>query len=404
MLTMNTTIDVVCYKYKPLKNNEFPLKLRVTKDRKRKYVNLGISVLSNHWDFIKNRPTNLCPNKEFIEKIIVENILKYKNKIIQLKAYNKDFSAVSLVMGDEAPIANKSVGEVFKEYIKRLHEQKRYGYEASVFQVYNSILKFNKSLNITFSEIDISWLRKYELWLRKQGLRENTIGIRFRTLRAIYNIAIDEFGFKPENYPFNKFKVSRLQENTSKRALNKDQILKIISYSCDNKDIYKSLAIDLFTFSYLMAGINFVDMAYLTDDNINENHLCYNRKKTSKLIKIPLHIKANDILLKHSINKDKYLFPILSSKHLTDKQKQNRIHKVITKINISLKRIGDDLDILIPLTTYVARHSYATVLKRSGISTSIISESLGHSSEKVTQIYLDSFENDQINKAMENLI
>ena len=98
-----------------------------------------------------------------------------------------------------------------------------------------------------------------------------------------------------------------------------------------------------------------------------------------------------------------YLFPILSISHRTEQQKLNRLHKVITKVNKALKCIGEELNIPIKLTTYVARHSYATVLKRAGVATSIICESLGHSSEKVTQIYLDNFENNQIDKAMELL-
>ena len=89
--------------------------------------------------------------------------------------------------------------------------------------------------------------------------------------------------------------------------------------------------------------------------------------------------------------------------HKTEQQKLNRLHKVITKVNKVLKAIGEELNIPIKLTTYCARHSYATVLKRAGVATSIISESLGHSSEKVTQIYLDSFENNQIDKALEFL-
>ena len=90
--------------------------------------------------------------------------------------------------------------------------------------------------------------------------------------------------------------------------------------------------------------------------------------------------------------------------HKTEQQRRNRLHKVITKVNDALKEIGKELGIPIDLTTYVARHSYATVLKRSGVSTAIISESLGHNSEKVTQIYLDSFENSQIDEAMKNLL
>jgi integrase len=80
------------------------------------------------------------------------------------------------------------------------------------------------------------------------------------------------------------------------------------------------------------------------------------------------------------------------------------LHKIIAVINKRLKQIGKELNLPIALTTYVARHSFSTVLKRSGVSTSIISEILGHSSEKVTRIYLDAFENEEIGKAMDNLL
>ncbi len=108
--------------------------------------------------------------------------------------------------------------------------------------------------------------------------------------------------------------------------------------------------------------------------------------------------------MKYKQQDNPYLFPILSTFHKTDIQRVNRVNRVLAIINKSLKGIGEELNLPIDLTTYVARHSYATVLKRSGVSTSIISESLGHSSEKVTQIYLDSFENSQIDEAMKNLL
>ena len=82
----------------------------------------------------------------------------------------------------------------------------------------------------------------------------------------------------------------------------------------------------------------------------------------------------------------------------------NRIHKVIGKVNACLKTLGNELELNKKLTTYVARHSYATTLKRAGVNTSVISEALGHSSERVTQIYLDSFENTQMKAAMKNLL
>ena len=164
------------------------------------------------------------------------------------------------------------------------------------------------------------------------------------------------------------------------------------------------LAIDIFTFSYLCAGINFIDMAKLKYSNIRDNKLIYNREKTKKLIIVPLQSKAIQLIEKYRNGKSPFIFPILSPFHRTEIQIANRLHKVLAKINKCLKDIGNDLNLPIPLTTYVARHSFATVLKRTGVSTSIISESLGHSSEKITQTYLDSFDNEQIDSAMKNLL
>ena len=152
------------------------------------------------------------------------------------------------------------------------------------------------------------------------------------------------------------------------------------------------LAIDLFTFSYFTAGINFIDMAMLERSNIVDGQLTYYRKKTKKQIIIPLQDKAVEIIHKYNNERSPYLFPILSPFHKTEVQIANRLHKVLAKVNKYLKDIGDKLKLPLPLTTYVARHSYATVLKRAGVSTAIISESLGHKSIKTTQIYLKGFE------------
>ena len=181
--------------------------------------------------------------------------------------------------------------------------------------------------------------------------------------------------------------------------------MQVIDYR--GKDMYTCLAIDLFAFSYFSAGINFVDMAHLKQSNIVDGRLIYTRQKTNKLIRLPLQPKAREIIGKYispSHNDQDYIFPILSSFHKTEVQQRNRLHKVLSNVNKRLKEVGKELEIPIDLTTYVARHSYATVLKRSGVSTSLICETLGHSSEKVTQIYLDSFGNSQIDAAMQNLL
>lgn len=398
-----TTVDVICYKYKPLKTGELPLKIKVCKDRKTRYINLGVSTKAEYWDFEKNQPKSTCPDREILEKLISNKISEVKSMIVELKSEDKEFSATTLVDKVANPVRLITVGELFKQHLSRLEEEKRTGYRLSIQQTYNSLIKFNRHLDIPFSEMDCNLLRRYETWLRKQSKSENTIGIRFRNIRTIFNLAIDMELVKQEDYPFKKFKVAKLHQETAKRALSKDEILAVTNYPTDDKDFYTRLAVALFTFSYFMGGINFVDMAYLTDKNITEGRLIYHRKKTSKLINLPLQEKALMVLKGYKDNSKGYLFPILSNAHKTEQQKLNRLHKVITKVNKALKAIGEELNIPIKLTTYCARHSYATVLKRAGVATSIISESLGHSSERVTQIYLDSFENNQIDKAMEYL-
>ena len=402
---MSVTIEVVCYKSKVLANNESPLMLRITKDRKLKYSSIGISINPVYWDFEKNKPRRNCPNRVNIERVIADKITSYRSKMIELQAENKDFTATSLHERLINPVSKKTVGELFLSQIKSLNGQKRTGYALSHLEAYNSLVKFNGHLNIYFSDIDTTWLKRYENWLRSGGSAENTIGKRIRTLRAVFNLAIEQKTVKAEYYPFKAYKVSKLSQATAKRSISKEHINQIVGYQSNHR--YTALAIDLFTFSYLTGGINFVDMAYMKGGNLMDGRLIYTRKKTGKLIRLPLQPRALEIIEKYLspfANDEDYIFPILSAFHKTEIQKRNRIHKVITKINKCLKEVGKELKIPIDLTTYVARHSYATVLKRAGVSTSIICESLGHSSEKVTQYYLDSFENSQIDEAMKNLL
>lgn len=376
--------------------------LRVTKDRKRKYVSLGISVNPENWDFSKNQPKAECPNREYIELLIADKLKEYSAKIVELKATNQEFTSTTLVEKVCVNRVNrKTVGDLFKAHINSLTSSGRKSYALSIKQLYNSLIEFNGHLDIPFAEMDIAWLRRYEAFLRRKGLAENTIGIRFRTLRSIYNVAIEEDAVSAELYPFKKLKVSKLHQETAKRALSKEDIERVLSYKSTNR--YMRFPIDIFAFTYYCGGINFVDIAHLTKANIMDGRLIYKRQKTKKLIKIPLQPQAVALIEKYSSDDSQYLFPILSDFHKTDIQQANRIHKVISKVNERLKQIGELLNLPIPLTTYVARHSQATVMKRAGVSTAVIREIMGHSSERVTQIYLDSFDNEQVDNALKSL-
>lgn len=398
---MSETIKVLCYKSKTLSNGEHPLMVCVCKDGKRKYQSLGISIKAEQWDFKTNQPKTKCPNRERILLLINEKINELQKTVLDKRIAGKDFTAATLIESTTKNKSHKTVGEYYLTYIQNLKKEKRIRYAGMLEVSYNSFIKFNKHLDIPFSDIDVAWLKKYELWMKEQNLSVSTISTRVRHLRAVFNLAIAEHFIKNDCYPFRNYKVSKLNKQTPKRAIAKKDVMRIMGYQ--GKSEMECLAIDVFVFSYLNAGINFIDIAKLKHSNIVESHLIYNREKTKKLINVPLQPKALEIIAKYQSDKSPYLFPILSPFHKTEVQIANRLHKVLAKVNKHLKEIGEKLNLPIPLTTYVARHSYATVLKRAGVSTSIISESLGHSSERVTQIYLDSFDNEQIDEAMKSL-
>ena len=399
---MNVTANIVCYKSKTLSNGEHPLMIRVCKDGKKKYKSLGVSVNPKFWNFEKNILKPSSPNYEYLSKIIADKASELSEEIVKLKSERKDFTASTLIEESSQRVKQRTVNDLFCEQIKRLEDEGRRGYMLSVKQVYNSLLMFNKHLDIYFTDVDVAFLRKYETWLRKQELAENTIGIRFRTLRAIYNLAIEQDIVKTESYPFAKYKVARLHAETVKRSLFKEDIERILAYKSTNN--YMRFPIDIFAFTYYCGGINFTDIAHLTQANLIDGRLIYKRQKTKKLIKIPLQPQALALIKKYHNAKSPCLFPNLSPFQKTAEQKAKRIHKVITKVNDRLKQIGEALNLPIALTTYVARHSQATVMKKAGVSTGVIREIMGHSSERITQIYLDSFDNEQIDEAMKNLL
>lgn len=399
---MKETIKVVCYKSKTLSNGEHPIMVCVSKDGKRKYQSLGISIKEELWDFKKSLPKPKCPNRDKITLIIHNHISELEKTALDKKMAGADFTASTLL---EASTSNNdkvtTVGKCFLKYIQNLVDEKRVRYAGMLQISYSSFIKFNKHLDIPFTDITTGWLKKYECWMKKNDLSASTTSTRLRHLRAVFNYAISEHLIKTDCYPFKAYKISKLNTQTAKRAITKDEIKKIINHQ--GKTPMERLAIDLFTFSYFMAGINFIDMAYLQKSDFVDNHIRYHRKKTKKLINIPILPKAMEIINKYQNEDSPYLFPILSPFHKTEVQKANRLHKVLAKVNKHLKELGKELKLPMPLTTYVARHSFATVLKRAGVATSIISESLGHSSEHITQVYLDSFDNEQIDKAMKNL-
>lgn len=406
---MNATVLVVCYKSKTLSNGEHPLMLRITKNRKTSYKSLKVSVNAKYWDFEKNEPKSNCPNKDLINKIILQTKLEYQQKILEKRANEEEFTATSLINEQKDVVKCMTVDEFYHQTINELRNNGQVGTSYAYKNSYDTLKNFNNGnkLNYTFSYIDVEFCHKFEEWMRRKENKDTTISYQFRTLRAAYNRAVLRKIVNRDKSPFNEFTLSHLNTRTAKRALTKSDILKIMNFDCSGKTELAELAHDVFCFSYLCGGISFVDIAHLTSQNIADGRLIYDRQKTHGCINIMLNEKAYQIIEKYKEYEHKagYLFPILHSRrHTTPMQRHNRVRKVCAQVNKELKFLAKILNINSSVTTYVARHSFATVLKKSGVNINVISQALGHQDIKTTQIYLSKFDNEQIDAAMKHLL
>lgn len=299
---MDATISVVCYKSKTLSNGEHPLMLRISKDGKKKYQSLGISVNPKFWDFQKNKPKPKCPNLEYLQKIILDKKLELQKKKLEIKSDQKEYSAATLLEANANLLVAKTVDCFYKEIIAQCEINNKCGNRLVYLNSYNSLKRFtNGKLEIPFNSINVAWLEKYEKWLRSNGNKETTISLMFRTLRSTYNKAIKERCAHLSDYPFQEYKISKFDTSTQKRAIAKTDMLKFTETSQPiGQKKYVELSKDIFIFSYLCGGINFTDIANLTQENIVNGRLHYIRQKTGKLIKIGIPQEAMQIIKKYT--------------------------------------------------------------------------------------------------------
>ena len=408
-MIMDATVSVICYKSKTLSDGTHPLMLRIAQNGKSKYKSLKISVLAKHWDFEKNEPKPTCPNKDLINKIILKTRLDFQQSILEKQANDEEFTASSLIHEQKEEIRAVTVDEFYTQLIQELKEKGQIGTSYAYLNSYDTLKNFNKKkkLNYTFSHIDVAFCKKFEDWMRRKGNKDTTISYQFRTLRAAFNRAIIAKVVSRTKNPFSEFKLSHLNTKTMKRALSKADIMKIMDADCSKQTEQRQLAHDIFCFSYLCGGISLVDIANLTPLNIIDGRLIYQRQKTHGSINLLLPDKAMQIIAKYHRYQRfaNYFFPILHCRrHITPMQKHNRVRKMCRDINLELKALAEELGITANITTYVARHTFATILKKSGVNIGIISQALGHQDIKTTQIYLSKFDNEQVDEAMKHLL
>lgn len=263
----------------------------------------------------------------------------------------------------------------------------------------NRLNEFTGNDYTSIHDIDCDFVESFEAWLLSRGIKRNTSSFYIRNLRAVWNKAIDN-GLLPPTIidPFKH--VYKGVDATVKRAISVDDIKKIKSI---NLKAYPKLdfARDLFMFSFYTRGMSFIDIVVLKKENIQEGMISYQRRKTGKLIHIKLEKDIKRIIDKYIRVDSDYIFPIATCK--ADEYTKER--NCLEYTNKNLKELAVYCNISANLTMYVARHSWASIAHNvANVPISVISKGMGHSNEKVTQVYLASFGNKDIDKANENVI
>ena len=405
---MEATISVICNKFKVLKNGECPIMLRVAKDGKRSMKSLGVSVNPAYWDFSKNCPKKNYPNRVMLMQLISQTLAEYQGKMMVAKLKGEEISASSVVADGKLCTCHITVENYITKHIQELRDSGKVGNSYAYLNLRTTLQNFyGKKLNFTFNDIDVAFCNKFETWMRKNKFEDTTMHYYFRTLRATYNKAVEANCVDREKSPFVEYKLSRFSTKTKKRALSKENVMKVVNADCSKMREKAQLAHDVFTFSYYCGGISLVDVANLTPDNIIDGRFIYERQKTHGMINLVMLDEAKAVIDRYTTYQKRagYLFPILDNrKHITPMQKFNRVRKLCTQLNKELHKIAANLKIKEDVTTYVARHSFATVLKKSGVNIGIISQALGHQNIKTTQVYLGQFDDEQVDMAMQNLL
>lgn len=404
------TVQLLTWK-KPV-NDEFPISLVIIKDRKRTIISTGFRSSTKHWDEKKNLPKRSHPNHRELSIIIEQKKIDAQKLLLTLEQDRKD-SNITAIRSEITKSRKKhilSVLKYFDETIVQLKDEGRIGYSNVFKETRRALFNFRNGKDLSFYEITHDLLLKFDAWYIKKGNSLNSIFVFMRTFKTLINNAKRADLITHDFDPFKDFSFKKYRRyRPEKRAISKDEIKLIYEYAPEKESsLFNSR--NYFIFSYLTRGTNFIDIAHLTWNNITKNkRMKYTRKKTGQSFDIGLLNEAYEILKYYKANYQgsdtDYIFPILNRNiHKTAAQIDNRIEKVLKQTNKDLRFIGKKLGISEKITTYVARHSFATILKQEGTNTSIISEMMGHQSERTTQIYLDSFEQKKLDEATKSLL
>ena len=285
---------------------------------------------------------------------------------------------------------------LLSSFMEKVMEQLRRTGKVRTSETYrstlNSFMRFRKDEEVLLEEIDSDLMMDYETWLKSNGISMNTVSFYMRILRATYNRAVEN-NLIAQQYPFKHVYTGIAK--TVKRAIPFRLIKRLKSMDLSSNKMY-SFARDMFLFSFYTRGMAFVDMAFLRKKDLNKGTLSYRRKKTGQLLFIKWEPCMQEIVDRYFDAESPYLLPLIKKAGVKERNQYiNGMHQ----INKYLGKIGEDMNIPIPLTLYVARHTWASVAKSKNIPLSVICEGMGHDSETTTRIYLTSLDTTPVDRA-----
>lgn len=396
-----TTIKLI-FKPSSVPGKEGSLLLRVTCRRQTRLINTKFKIFPNEWD--SDNSTVIVPDKRVRRHLYLQDAsgyvaeaIKILNAIIaRFESKGISFDAAMIV---NAYLDNGRLGfvEYSNRHIAKLRElgcgRKMINYIASV----NRFKGFLDDDDIPVYKVDSTLIGNFEASLRRDGLCPNTISFYMRNLRAIYNRCVED-GFTADTFPFRH--VYTGVAKTVKRAIPLAKIKTIKDMKFPDEPLL-DFARDIFMLSFYTRGMSVIDLAYLKKKDLSNGFLTYRRMKTGQRLTVKWERQMQEITDKYNDNESPYLLPIIKSDS-EDTRKRYRSQAAL--INRRLREIGIRAGLSSPLTLYVARHSWASAAHSNNVPISVISEGMGHDSEKTTRIYLASLDTSSVDSANEKLI
>ena len=384
---------------------EGTLYYQVIHKRNVRWISTDYHVFPEEWDD-KVADITVQPCGERMQKLlliksaIAWELRQRKEKIIKLETSNADFSLNELCEAFSCLPPCKTVFTFLKEQVERQKRMQKHGTANTYISAYRRFKEYRQDRDLVFDELTPDMMEEYEAWLANRNQKPNTIRFYLRTLNTLFCRAANDGLLVDGRKLFQRVRMS--YATTTKRAISEADILAMQNLKLKPLSTL-AFARDMFMFSFYMRGMPFVDIAYLKKSDLKNGMLTYHRKKTKYPLTIewePVHQEIVDRYA-HLTEGSPYMFPII---RLADGTEYRQYKCVQEKVNRNLNKIGIMIGLKMPLTAYVARHSWASIARDMNIPIPIISEGMGHQSYKTTQVYLNSIDVSKINEANHAII